>query len=41
MGDAFYFGPEKVSPRFDDAKCAKDYPQYADATFKKVRSGVD
>ncbi|ORY92928.1 hypothetical protein BCR35DRAFT_320083 [Leucosporidium creatinivorum] len=40
MGDAYYFGPEKVSNRFDDAKCSKDYAHFADSTFKKTWDNI-
>lgn len=38
MGDAWYFGPERVSTRFNKEKCDASYAQYKDSTFKKVSS---
>ncbi|KDE06617.1 hypothetical protein MVLG_03113 [Microbotryum lychnidis-dioicae p1A1 Lamole] len=40
MGDAFYFGPEKISKRYSPEKCAKEFPHYAEATFKKTWENV-
>ena len=36
MGDAWYFGNERVSNRFNEEKCRSSYAQYKDSTFKKV-----
>ncbi|KAJ7761922.1 hypothetical protein DFH07DRAFT_1059657 [Mycena maculata] len=37
MGDAWYFGSERVSKRYSAEVCAKDFAQYSTSTFKKVR----
>jgi hypothetical protein len=36
VGDAFYFGPERVSNRYTPERCDKEYPQFKDSTFAKV-----
>ncbi|GAA99212.1 uncharacterized protein L969DRAFT_86421 [Mixia osmundae IAM 14324] len=35
LGDSYYFGPERMSPRYSPAKCASDFPQHKDLTFAK------
>ncbi|SCZ99579.1 BZ3500_MvSof-1268-A1-R1_Chr3-1g06118 [Microbotryum saponariae] len=40
MGDAFYFGPERISKRYSPEQCAKEFPHYAEATFKKTWENV-
>lgn len=37
MGDAFYFGPEKLSDRYSRNQCDEEYAHYKESTFKKVR----
>ncbi|SCV71217.1 BQ2448_2805 [Microbotryum intermedium] len=40
MGDAFYFGPERISKRYSPEQCAKEFPHYAESTFKKTWENV-
>merc|ERR1712137_1446052 len=36
LGDAWYFGPNRVAPRYSAEKCASDYSQYKDSTTAKT-----
>lgn len=36
MGDAFYFGPERISNRYSEEVCDKEHAHFAESTFKKV-----
>ncbi|KAJ7761921.1 hypothetical protein DFH07DRAFT_413568 [Mycena maculata] len=40
MGDAWYFGSERVSKRYSAEVCAKDFAQYSTSTFKKTWEGI-
>ncbi|KAK4049097.1 hypothetical protein OIO90_005567 [Microbotryomycetes sp. JL221] len=40
MGDAWYFGPERVAPRFSAQDCQQRYPQFSDSTFEKVWTNI-
>ena len=32
---AGYFGPERTSPRYSPATCAKDHPEHSELTYRK------
>ncbi|KAJ7210468.1 hypothetical protein GGX14DRAFT_450834 [Mycena pura] len=36
MGDAYYWGPERISLRFSAERCAKEYKEYENETFMSV-----
>ncbi|KAM0752296.1 hypothetical protein T439DRAFT_300045 [Meredithblackwellia eburnea MCA 4105] len=36
MGDAWYFGNERIAPRYSKHVCERDHPQYSDSSFAKV-----
>ncbi|KAM0787784.1 hypothetical protein ACM66B_003839 [Microbotryomycetes sp. NB124-2] len=40
MGDAWYFGPERIAPRFSEQDCNERYSQYKDATFKRTWDNI-
>jgi len=35
MGDAWYFGPERTSPRYSPETCAKDHSEHSELTFRR------
>jgi hypothetical protein len=36
FGDAFYYGPERLSPRFEDDVKTREESGFSDATFRKI-----
>lgn len=40
FGDAFYFGPERLSSRYDDDEAARVSSGFSDVTYKDVLDGL-
>src|SRR4051812_5991724 len=36
FGDAWYFGPERLNPRYEDDEKAREESGYADSTYKTI-----
>lgn len=41
FGDAFYFGPERLSSRYEDDVKARDESGFSDSTFKSVFDAIE
>ena len=41
FGDAWYFGPERLSDRFDGDEKARQASGFADCTYKKVFEDIE
>ncbi|KAF7879178.1 hypothetical protein EAF04_000376 [Stromatinia cepivora] len=41
FGDAFYFGPERLSPRYEGDEAARQESGFADSTYKKVFERIE
>ncbi|QSZ34881.1 hypothetical protein DSL72_007742 [Monilinia vaccinii-corymbosi] len=41
FGDAFYFGPERLSPRYEDDEAARQASGFADSTFKTIFERIE
>jgi hypothetical protein len=41
FGDAFYFGPERLSSRYEDDKKAREDSGFADSTYKTVFDAIE
>lgn len=41
FGDAFYFGPERLSSRYEDDVKARDESGFSDSTFKSVFDEIE
>lgn len=41
FGDAFYFGPERLSPRYEDDEAARKESGFADSTYKTIFERIE
>jgi hypothetical protein len=41
FGDAFYFGPERLSPRYENDEAARQASGFADSTFKAIFERIE
>jgi hypothetical protein len=41
FGDAFYFGPERLSPRYEDDEKAREESGFANSTFKTIFERIE
>ncbi|RAL59492.1 hypothetical protein DID88_006605 [Monilinia fructigena] len=41
FGDAFYFGPERLSPRYENDEAARQASGFADSTFKTIFERIE
>lgn len=41
FGDAFYYGPERMGPRFEDDDKAREESGFANSTFKTVFDRIE
>ncbi|PQE02999.1 P-loop containing nucleoside triphosphate hydrolase protein [Rutstroemia sp. NJR-2017a BVV2] len=41
FGDAFYFGPERLSPRYENDEAARQASGFADSTFKDIFERIE
>ncbi|KAF7897476.1 hypothetical protein EAF00_005704 [Botryotinia globosa] len=41
FGDAFYFGPERLSPRYEDDEAARQESDFADSTYKTIFERIE
>lgn len=41
FGDAFYFGPERLSTRYEDDKKAREESGFAESTYKTVFDEIE
>jgi len=41
FGDAFYFGPERLSTRYEDDDKAREKSGFADSTFKTIFERIE
>lgn len=41
FGDAFYYGPERMSARFENDEAARQASGFADSTFKTVFDRIE
>jgi hypothetical protein len=41
FGDAFYFGPERLSPRFEDDVEAREKSGLSNATFQTIFDNIE
>lgn len=41
FGDAFYFGPERLSPRFEDDVKAREESGFSNTTYKAVFDDIE
>lgn len=41
FGDAFYFGPERLSPRYEDDEAARQESGFADSTYKTIFERIE
>jgi len=41
FGDAFYFGPERLSARYENDEKAREESGFADSTFKTVFDRIE
>lgn len=41
FGDAFYYGPERLSPRFEGNEKARLASGYAESTYKTIVNRID
>jgi len=41
FGDAFYFGPERLSPRYEEDEKAREESGFANSTFKTIFERIE
>lgn len=41
FGDAFYFGPERLSPRYENNEPAREQSGFADSTYKTIFERIE
>ena len=41
FGDAFYYGPERMSSRFEDDEEARIKSEFSESTFKTILDRID
>ena len=41
FGEAFYFGPERLSPRFEDDREAREESGFSNATFQTIFDDIE
>lgn len=41
FGDAFYFGPERLSPRYENDEAAREGSGFADSTYKTIFERIE
>jgi hypothetical protein len=41
FGDAFYFGPERLSPRYENDEKARQESGFADCTYKSIFERIE
>jgi hypothetical protein len=41
FGDAFYFGPERLSERYENDEKAREESGFAESTFKTIFEGIE
>ena len=41
FGDAFYFGPERLSARYEDAEKEREKSGFSDSTYKAIVDRLD
>ena len=41
FGDAYYYGPERLNPRYEDDEAGRDASGFAGTTYQDVLDGID